>query len=171
MAHGTVANGSLAQGADSEMALDVFCGTVGCFDSIATAVLTMQHQLTLRDPFNKPSVTLRHDESNSTEVIFPPTQGADPALTEMSNFIDAVSTRSSSSKCSLSLTLLQIDKGPESLILSSYSDAAKTYELAWAVRRASEAVTRRVLARSCGPTQIFAEGGTGLDELHMCHAA
>ncbi|KAG8993772.1 hypothetical protein FRB93_001926 [Tulasnella sp. JGI-2019a] len=45
----------------------------------------------------------------------------DPFYSEVSNFIDAV------------------EGGPDSNILSSFEDAAKTYELTWAIRLASEA--------------------------------
>jgi len=54
----------------------------------------------------------------------------DPFFSEISNMIDIVE---------------DIEEDPESAtILSSYEDAVKTYELTWAIRRASEAARKNI---------------------------
>ncbi|CED84737.1 nad binding dehydrogenase [Phaffia rhodozyma] len=75
-------------------------------------------QLRLVDPYNNPTLYVRRPGDDHEEVHR--FTDDDPFFSEVSNFIDA------------------IEGGPEPSILSSYMDAAKTYELTWAIRNASE---------------------------------
>lgn len=43
--------------------------------------------------------------------------------------------------------LRQIENGPNPSILSSYEDAARTYEMTWAIRLASEKTSEQIRAR------------------------
>lgn len=73
----------------------------------------------LVDPYSTPKLYIRRPGSAEVEVhIF---TDDDPFHTELATFIDVVEGR----------------RGGEE-ILSSYEDAIKTYELTWAIRRASE---------------------------------
>ncbi|TYJ56368.1 hypothetical protein B9479_002916 [Cryptococcus floricola] len=83
------------------------------------------YQLILSDPFGSPAIHVRKPGSDIAEIH--PTPGDDPFQTEMDTFIDTVEN---------------VD--PAVKILSSYEDAAKTYELTWAVRKSSEESTKRL---------------------------
>ncbi|OCF39521.1 NAD binding dehydrogenase [Kwoniella heveanensis CBS 569] len=85
------------------------------------------YQLILADPFGTPALHVRRPGSDQIEVH--PTPGDDPYQTEMNHFID------------------HIEGGPEPELLSTYEDAARTYELTWAIRNSSEEWTRRTLAK------------------------
>ncbi|WVQ97323.1 hypothetical protein IAU59_004434 [Kwoniella sp. CBS 9459] len=85
------------------------------------------YQLILADPFGTPALHVRRPGSDQIEVH--PTPGDDPYQTEMNHFID------------------NIENGPEPDLLSTYEDAARTYELTWAIRNSSEEWTRRTLAK------------------------
>jgi len=71
----------------------------------------------LHNPYDECRITVRRPGSEQEEVT---TMPDDPYLHEVEVFIDAIRT------------------GDKSKIASSYSDAFKTYELSWAIRRASE---------------------------------
>nr|XP_031861360.1 uncharacterized protein CI109_003332 [Kwoniella shandongensis]KAA5528432.1 hypothetical protein CI109_003332 [Kwoniella shandongensis] len=81
------------------------------------------YQLILSDPFGTPALHIRKPGSDVIEVH--PTPGDDPYFTEIDRFIDT------------------IENGPNPQILSTYEDAARTYELTWAIRNSSEESTRR----------------------------
>ncbi|WVQ85679.1 hypothetical protein IAT38_007845 [Cryptococcus sp. DSM 104549] len=81
------------------------------------------YQLILSDPFGTPALHIRKPGSDNIEVH--PTPGDDPYQTEMNTFIDAVE----------GIT-------PNPSILSTYGDAARTYELTWAIRESSEKWTK-----------------------------
>ncbi|WVF70604.1 hypothetical protein IAT40_005396 [Kwoniella sp. CBS 6097] len=85
------------------------------------------YQLILVDPFGTPALHVRRPGSDQIEVH--PTPGDDPYQTEMNHFID------------------HIEGGPEPELLSTYEDAARTYELTWAIRNSSEEWTRRTIAK------------------------
>ncbi|TEB35861.1 NAD binding dehydrogenase [Coprinellus micaceus] len=77
------------------------------------------YQLKLVDPYVSPILYIRQPgEDAETRVPFP---DDDPFFSEISHFIDAI-------------------ENPEAdpTILSSYDDAARTYELTWAIRQSSE---------------------------------
>lgn len=78
------------------------------------------YHMRLIDPYNTPILTVRrpgddHEERHTFA-------DDDPFFSEISNFVDT------------------IEGGPDPYILSSFSDAAKTYELTWAIRAASEKI-------------------------------
>ncbi|KLT43600.1 hypothetical protein CC85DRAFT_327150 [Cutaneotrichosporon oleaginosum] len=98
--------------------------------AIELAVYADGYQLILQDPYGVPSLSVRAPGQPNPEVI--PTPGDDPYTTEISNFIDA------------------IEGGPNPEILSTFEDAAKTYEFTWAIRNAGEAVTRKRRSRAVG---------------------
>ncbi|GMK58659.1 hypothetical protein CspeluHIS016_0601010 [Cutaneotrichosporon spelunceum] len=98
--------------------------------AIELAVYADGYQLILQDPYGVPSLSVRAPGQPNPEVY--PTPGDDPYTTEISNFIDA------------------IEGGPDPRILSSFEDAAKTYEFTWAIRNAGEAVTRKRRSRAVG---------------------
>lgn len=75
--------------------------------------------LRLVDPYNAPTLYVRRPGDDHEEVHR--YAGDDPFFSEVSNFIDCIEHRP--------------NKAP---ILSSYSDAVKTYALTWAIRLASE---------------------------------
>ncbi|KAI0357335.1 hypothetical protein OH77DRAFT_1422173 [Trametes cingulata] len=78
------------------------------------------YRFKLVDPYSTPKLCIRRPGVADEEVhIF---TDDDPFHTELAAFIDVVEGRAS-----------------EDRILSSYADAIKTYELTWAIRRASEA--------------------------------
>lgn len=85
----------------------------------------------LSDPFGTPALHVRKPGSDVIEVH--PTPGDDPFQTEIDTFIDVVEGK------------------PDAKILSGYEDAARTYEMTWAVRNSSEEWTRR-LGRRYGQT-------------------
>ncbi|WVR05861.1 hypothetical protein IAU60_002887 [Kwoniella sp. DSM 27419] len=85
------------------------------------------YQLILADPFGTPALHVRRPGSDQIEIH--PTPGDDPYQTEINHFID------------------RIEGGPEPSLLSTYEDAARTYELTWAIRNSSEEWTRRTLAK------------------------
>ncbi|PIL22951.1 hypothetical protein GSI_15647 [Ganoderma sinense ZZ0214-1] len=73
----------------------------------------------LVDPYSTPKLCVRRPGSAEVEVhTF---TGDDPFYTELATFVDVVEGRRESEG-----------------VLSSYEDAIKTYELTWAIRRASE---------------------------------
>ncbi|KAI0695772.1 putative oxidoreductase C terminal-domain-containing protein [Cerioporus squamosus] len=73
----------------------------------------------LVDPYSTPKLYIRRPGTAELEThIF---TDDDPFYTELATFVDVVDGRR-----------------PSSDILSSYADAIKTYELTWAIRRASE---------------------------------
>jgi len=161
---GALLHGTILHGVDYSIELEVYCD--GVSDTFGQPRSHSQYQLILQDPFGTPAVAIRRPGSD--ELVVHPTPGDDPYMTEISNFIDAVS---SLQRQTSDTDGFQVEGGPEPHFLSSYADAAKTYEFTWAVRRASEAMTRRRRARACGETQSHSEGGTGLEELRMCHGA
>jgi len=61
----------------------------------------------------------------------------------MNHFIDTVSSTSSVK----SYANEQIEGGENPEILSTYEDAAKTYEFTWAIRKSSEESTQKQLAK------------------------
>ncbi|EJT52848.1 hypothetical protein A1Q1_00753 [Trichosporon asahii var. asahii CBS 2479] len=73
----------------------------------------------LTDPYNNPTLFVRRPGADVEERHH--YTDDDPFFSEISTFIDA------------------IEDGPEPNILSSFEDAAKSYELTWAIRLASEA--------------------------------
>lgn len=80
--------------------------------------------LRLTDPYQNPTLFVRRPGSNDEERI--QYNEDDPFFSEISGFIDT------------------IEDGPEPNILSTFEDAAKSYELTWAIRLASEAkIVRR----------------------------
>ncbi|KAK8865909.1 hypothetical protein IAR55_001057 [Kwoniella newhampshirensis] len=81
------------------------------------------YQLILSDPFGTPALHIRKPGSDVIEVH--PTPGDDPYFTEIDRFIDS------------------IENGPDPEILSTYEDAARTYELTWAICNSSEEWTRK----------------------------
>ncbi|WVQ70968.1 hypothetical protein IAR50_000493 [Cryptococcus sp. DSM 104548] len=83
------------------------------------------YQLILSDPYGTPALHVRKPGSDTIEVH--PTPGDDPYQTEIDTFIDTVE-----------------HGNPAIKILSSYEDAAKTYEMTWAIRNSSEGWTRRL---------------------------
>ncbi|BEJ11550.1 hypothetical protein CspHIS471_0200100 [Cutaneotrichosporon sp. HIS471] len=88
------------------------------------------YQLKLTDPYNRPTLSVRHPGSDREEVhTF---YDDDPFLNELALFIDAAMR----------------DKKKTSPILSSYADAVKTYEMTWAIRLASEKTRRPMLVTS-----------------------
>ena len=76
-------------------------------------------QFRLVDFYGNPTLYIRSPSSDSNEEIFT-FQDDDPYFGEFSTFIDACENR-----------------GPN-LILSTFEDAARTYQLTWAIREASE---------------------------------
>lgn len=86
------------------------------------------YQMRLTDPYNAPVLYLRRpgDDIEERHAF----QDDDPFFSEVSNFIDC------------------IEGGPDPHILSSFEDATKSYELTWAIRRASEASTQKRLDSS-----------------------
>lgn len=79
------------------------------------------YQLKLTDPYNRPTVTVRRPGSDKEELhTF---YNDDPFLSELSTFIDAATLGEQNSSLP---------------ILSSYADAVHTYDMTWAIRRASE---------------------------------
>ncbi|WVN90351.1 uncharacterized protein L203_105587 [Cryptococcus depauperatus CBS 7841] len=83
------------------------------------------YQLILSDPFGTPALHVRKPGSDVINVH--PTPGDDPYQTEMDTFIDTVE-----------------GLPPKLKILSSYEDAAQTYELTWAIRESSESWTSKL---------------------------
>ncbi|GMK59488.1 hypothetical protein CspeluHIS016_0800940 [Cutaneotrichosporon spelunceum] len=75
--------------------------------------------LRLTDPYQNPTLYVRRPGSSDEERI--QYTEDDPFFSEISGFIDTV------------------ENGPEPNILSTFEDAAKSYELTWAIRLASEA--------------------------------
>ncbi|KAI0647674.1 putative oxidoreductase C terminal-domain-containing protein [Trametes meyenii] len=79
------------------------------------------YRFKLVDPYGTPKLSIRRPGINEEEIhTF---TNDDPFYTELASFLDVVEGRR-----------LGKDK-----IMSSYEDAIKTYELTWAIRRASEA--------------------------------
>lgn len=95
--------------------------------SIELQVYADGYQLVLVDPYGEPQLHVRRPGSDEYEVI--PTPGDDPYQTEMNHFIDT------------------IEGGENPEILSTYEDAAKTYEFTWAIRQSSEESTKKQLAK------------------------
>ncbi|ORX35936.1 putative oxidoreductase C terminal-domain-containing protein [Kockovaella imperatae] len=91
----------------------------GTNDSIELQVFADGYQMILSDPYGSPELRIRSPDSDESQIIS--TAGDDPYQTEMNHFIDA------------------IEGGGDPSILSSYEDAAQTYEFTWAIRLASEA--------------------------------
>ncbi|KAI0302233.1 putative oxidoreductase C terminal-domain-containing protein [Russula brevipes] len=86
------------------------------------------YQFKLVNPYVQPVLTVRRPGSDLEETHRFPDD--DPFFSEISNLIDVVE---------------DIEDDPESAtILSSYEDACKTYELTWAIRRASERSRKNV---------------------------
>jgi len=86
------------------------------------------YQFKLVNPYVQPVLYIRRPGSDLDETHRFPDD--DPFFSEISNMIDIVE---------------DIEEDPESaIILSSYEDAVKTYELTWAIRRASEAARKNV---------------------------
>ncbi|KAJ3521873.1 hypothetical protein NMY22_g12133 [Coprinellus aureogranulatus] len=86
------------------------------------------YQLKLVDPYVSPILYIRQPgDDTESKLAFPED---DPFFSEISHFIDAV-------------------ENPEAdpQILSSFDDAARTYELTWAIRRASEKSRDELRAR------------------------
>lgn len=81
----------------------------------------------LSDPFGTPALHVRKPGSDVVEVY--PTPGDDPFQSEIDAFIDVVEGK------------------PNAKILSGYEDAAKTYEMTWAIRNSAEEWTRRLSQR------------------------
>lgn len=80
------------------------------------------YSLKLTDPYVNPVLWVRKPgDDNETKMNFP---DDDPFFSEISNFIESIEQSS--------------DEEEEAQILSSYEDAARTYELTWAIRKASE---------------------------------
>ncbi|EIW72480.1 hypothetical protein TREMEDRAFT_66902 [Tremella mesenterica DSM 1558] len=82
------------------------------------------HQLILQDPFGVPSISVRKPGSDIPEVI--QIMGDDPYQTEMDAFIDA------------------IENPADNRILSSFEDAAKTYEMTWYLKNSASASSARL---------------------------
>ncbi|ADV21110.1 NAD binding dehydrogenase [Cryptococcus gattii Ru294] len=85
------------------------------------------YQLILSDPFGTPALHVRKPGSDVLEVY--PTPGDDPYQSEIDVFIDAIEGK------------------PDAKILCGYEDAAKTYEMTWAIRNSSEEWTRKLSRR------------------------
>ena len=81
----------------------------------------------LSDTFGTPALHVRKPGSDVVEVY--PTPGDDPFQSEIDAFIDVVEGK------------------PNAKILSGYEDAAKTYEMTWAIRNSAEEWTRRLSQR------------------------
>ncbi|ORY32292.1 putative oxidoreductase C terminal-domain-containing protein [Naematelia encephala] len=125
--------------------------------SIELQVFADGYQLILSDPYGIPALHVRRPGSDKSEII--PTPGDDPYQTEMDHFIDTVSSYFpanpirlivlESLKVSICVLRLmkQIESGPNPVILSTYEDAARTYEMTWQIRTRSEEVTRKKLER------------------------
>jgi hypothetical protein len=97
--------------------------------------------LSLVDPYGEPQLHVRRPGSDEYEVI--PTPGDDPYQTEMNHFIDTV--RQVVYKMGIANDQIEGGENPE--ILSTYEDAAKTYEFTWAIRQSSEESTKKQLAK------------------------
>ncbi|EIW51521.1 uncharacterized protein TRAVEDRAFT_176340 [Trametes versicolor FP-101664 SS1] len=77
------------------------------------------YRFKLVDPYGTPKLCIRRPGAAEEEVhVF---KEDDPFRTELETFVDVVEER-----------------GSRDRVLSSYEDAIKTYELTWAIRRASE---------------------------------
>ncbi|KAH9996883.1 putative oxidoreductase C terminal-domain-containing protein [Russula vinacea] len=86
------------------------------------------YQFKLVNPYVQPVLYVRRPGSDLEETHRFPDD--DPFFSEVSNLIDIVE---------------DIEEDPEgAIILSSYEDACKTYELTWAIRRASEKSRKNV---------------------------
>jgi len=86
------------------------------------------YQFKLVNPYVQPMLHIRRPGSDLEEVHRFPDD--DPFFSEISNLIDIVE---------------DIEEDPEgATILSSYEDACRTYELTWAIRRASEKSRKNV---------------------------
>ncbi|KAH9066435.1 putative oxidoreductase C terminal-domain-containing protein [Lactarius vividus] len=86
------------------------------------------YQFKLVDPYVQPVLYIRRPGSDLEETHRFPDD--DPFFSEISNLIDVIE---------------DIEEDPESAtILSSFEDACKTYELTWAIRRASEKSRKNV---------------------------
>jgi len=83
----------------------------------------------LIDPYNAPELRIRRPGDDHEEVHHFPSD--DPFFSEVSNLIDVIEDG---------------PNGDRDLILSSYDDAVKSYELTWAIRAASE--RNRILPKS-----------------------
>lgn len=86
------------------------------------------YQLRLIDPYNNPTVIIRHPENDDEEKYQFPND--DPYFGELGAFIDACDPDSHGASA--------VADDDEMEILSSYEDATKTYALSWAIRTASE---------------------------------
>lgn len=87
------------------------------------------YQLKLVDPYVAPVLYIRQPgDDTETKMVF---SEDDPFFTEISHFIDTI----------------EEVKGDEAKILSSFDDAARTYELTWAIRHAAERSRAKALAR------------------------
>jgi len=86
------------------------------------------YQFKLVNPYVQPVLYIRRPGSDLEETHRFPDD--DPFFSEISNLIDVVE---------------DIEENPDNaMILSSYEDACKTYELTWAIRRASERSRKNV---------------------------
>ncbi|ODO11709.1 hypothetical protein I350_00493 [Cryptococcus amylolentus CBS 6273] len=112
---GTLLHATALHGKDYAIEIEVY----------ADGSTSTNNNHSLSDPYGTPALHIRKPGSDAIEIH--PTPGDDPYQTEIDTFIDTV------------------EKGnPAIKILSSYEDAAKTYEMTWAVRKSSEESTRRL---------------------------
>ncbi|WVQ85028.1 hypothetical protein IAT38_007192 [Cryptococcus sp. DSM 104549] len=98
-------------------------------------------QLILSDPFGTPALHIRQPGSDA--ITIHPTPGDDPYQTEMDAFIDSIEG---------------VDSGAGD-ILSTFEDAARTYEMTWRIRLASEETSRKVgVRRGAGGAAVVGAG-------------
>ncbi|KZT42091.1 NAD binding dehydrogenase [Sistotremastrum suecicum HHB10207 ss-3] len=119
-------------------------GAVGSFTHIAALqgtnysceleVYADGYLLKLVNPYVQPTLYVRRPGDDHEEVHR--FADDDPFFSEVSNLIDVIE---------------DIEEQTESLILSSYEDACKTYEFTWAIREASERT--RAALKSKGPAK------------------
>ncbi|KAI0820465.1 putative oxidoreductase C terminal-domain-containing protein [Trametes gibbosa] len=85
------------------------------------------YRFKLVDPYGTPKLYIRRpDVAGEGECEVHTFAGDDPFYTELATFIDVMKQQK-----------------PKERILSPYEDAIKTYELTWAIRRASEAAAEK----------------------------
>ncbi|KAJ2930806.1 hypothetical protein H1R20_g6280, partial [Candolleomyces eurysporus] len=100
----------------------------GTLYSCELEVFADGYQLKLVNPYLTPVLYIRKPgDDNETSITF---ADDDPFFSEISHFIDTIEGREEN----------------EPRILSSFDDAARSYELTWAIRRATERSRARALA-------------------------